>query len=152
MTEPLTTPKKLAWVTIPLLILMIFKGIILISISFVDFAEVVKYSSQISQKPLPPMNQEELSMLKWMIFTSLALDLIITQVTRSGLIAGKQWARISAIFLAFINMLFFLFPLGVLFAIAMLIGLFDRDVVLYINNRSKQDKLEEDNNKDNHQE
>lgn len=98
------------------------------------------------------MNQEELSMLKWMIFTSIALDLIITQVTRSGLIAGKQWARISAIFLAFINMLFFLFPLGVLFAIAMLIGLFDRDVVLYINNRSKQDKLEEDNNKDNHQE
>lgn len=124
-------PKRLAFLTVPLLISLFFNAISLLTLPFSrdTLNETISSYDRITGMTLPPLTPDQIQWVMWLSFFITAALILWLYNTRRGLLAGKSWARVSSVVIAVGSLLFF--PVGTLLGIVMLIGAFDRDVTNY---------------------
>ena len=124
-------PPKLAFLTIPLLVSLFMQAISLLTLPFSGGAlnDVLADFNRVSGRNLPPLTPEQINPVLWLSFFLTVLLILWLYNTRRALLEGKEWGLNSAIVIAVLSL--FLFPIGTLLGIVMLLGAFDRDVQRY---------------------
>lgn len=126
-------PAKLPLVTVPLMIEIVYQGLSLLLLPFFmqsdSFNEILAQMSTSLSLPAITLTPEQANTVLWTSFAFTTIVLLWLYFTRSGLLEGKRWARISAIAIAVFSL--FSFPFGTVLGIVMLIGLFDKEVMAF---------------------
>lgn len=129
--SPLPKPPRLAFLTVPLLVELIFQAISLLTLPFSGgtLNETLAEYGKLTGTTLPPLSPEMINLVLWISFAITAALILWLYNTRRAVLEGKSWGRVSAIVIAVLSLL--VFPFGTLLGIVMLIGAFDRDVQNY---------------------
>lgn len=125
-------PPRLAFLTTPLTIFLIWNALELLMLSFngeQNIRRSYEMAVTILGGSMPPITTEQVKFTLWITFILLILLILWLYNTRRGLLEGKSWGRVSAIVIAICSLL--VFPIGTALAVFMLIGAFDRDVTNY---------------------
>ncbi|MFC4638148.1 hypothetical protein [Deinococcus hohokamensis] len=125
-------PARLSFLTVPLLIGVIYNGLSLLVLPFSGprindmLAEV---SGQAGLSPLQ-LTPEQVTATLWTSFFLTAAIVLLLYFTRRAVLEGRSWGRGASIVIAVLSLL--IIPVGTLLGIVMLIGAFDRDVQRYV--------------------
>lgn len=128
---PRLKPRRLGFVTVPLLISLIYNAISLLTIPFSgdSLNTLLADYGKAAGQTLPPLTPEQIQSVLWIAFFLTAALILWLYFTRQAVNEGKSWGRVSSIVIAVLSLL--AFPLGTILGIVMLIGVFDREVVEY---------------------
>ncbi|THF83913.1 hypothetical protein E7T09_20565 [Deinococcus sp. KSM4-11] len=131
--EPVVRPPRLAFLTVPLLIGLVYNAISLLTVPFSGGALNEMLAQLNSASGLPPiqLTPEQIQVTLWISFVVTAGLILWLYYTRRAVMEGRSWGRVSSIVIAVLSLL--LFPVGTVIGIVMLIGAFDRSVVAYTN-------------------
>ncbi|UBV43090.1 hypothetical protein LAJ19_02380 [Deinococcus taeanensis] len=124
-------PRRLAFLTVPLMINLIYSAVTLLTLPFSgpvlnDLMAQMQTQMGVTGMTLSPA---QVTAVLWLSFALTVVQILCLYYTRRAVLDGRSWGRVSSIVLAVFSLLFF--PLGTVLGIVMLIGAFDRDVVAY---------------------
>ncbi|ABF46165.1 hypothetical protein [Deinococcus geothermalis] len=124
-------PARLAFLTVPLLIGLIYNVISLLSLPFSGETLNILLNdlSVASGQPPVVLSPEQILTVLWVSFFLTAGLILLLYFTRRALLEGRSWGRVSSIVIAVLSLL--IFPVGTVLGVIMLIGAFDRDVQAY---------------------
>lgn len=128
---PSPRPARLAFLTVPLLIGLIYNAISLLTLPFSGDtinALLAQFGSATGE-PVPALTQAQITTVLWLSFVLTAGLVLWLYFTRRAVLEGRRWGRVSSIVIAVLSLL--LFPFGTVLGIVMLIGAFDREVQAY---------------------
>ena len=127
----LPRPARLPFLTVPLLIGLIYWAISLLTVPFSGgtLNETLAEYSRLTGLTSVQLSPEQLGAVLWTTFFITALLVLWVALTRQAVLDGKRWGRTSSIVIAVLGLL--LIPVGTVLGIVMLIGAFDRDVQTY---------------------
>lgn len=128
---PPRRPARLAFLTVPLLIGLIYNALSLLTLPFSGAtlnAALSQFGTATGQ-PLPPLTPEQIMTVLWLSFALTAGLVLWLYFTRRAVLEGRSWGRVSSTVIAVLSLL--LFPVGTVLGIVMLIGAFDREVQAY---------------------
>ena len=126
-------PRRLSWVTTPLLIGIVFNSIELLLLPSQGRDTILasnKILGEILGQPLPAPSDAQVQGIVWMTFFVMAALITWLYLTRQAALEGRRWAVGSTVVIAVLSLL--VLPFGPLLGIVMLIGVFDRDVRAYL--------------------
>lgn len=125
-------PRKLAFLTIPLLIVLFYNAISLLTIPFSgDMVEaMVSDLGARAGEGLPALSPALVQTVLWLAFALTALILIWVYLTRRAVLEGRAWGRISSIVIGVLSLL--VIPFGTILGILILFGAFEREVTAYL--------------------
>ncbi|PTA68272.1 hypothetical protein [Deinococcus arcticus] len=128
---PGVPPKRLNFLTIPLLVLLLYSAFSLLALPFLG-PQLQSMLPELQGQLGLPGEVLPLSLIPtvlWLSFALTVLQILWLYYTRRAVLEGRGWGRVSSIVVAVFSLL--LFPLGTVLGLVMLIGAFDRDVVAY---------------------
>ncbi|MBZ9713980.1 hypothetical protein [Deinococcus multiflagellatus] len=128
---PGPVPKRLSFLTVPLLISLLYAAISLLALPFLG-PRVQEMLPELQAQMGLPADALPASLIPatlWISFALTALEILLLYYTRRAVLEGRAWGRVSSLIIAVLSLL--IFPLGTLLGIVMLIGAFDREVVAY---------------------
>jgi len=134
MSGPAASPPKparLAFLTVPLLIGLVYNAVSLLTLPFSGEtinALLAQFGSATGE-PLPALTQGQITAVLWLSFLLTAALILWLYFTRRAVLEGRRWGRVSSLVIAVLSLL--LFPFGTVLGIVMLIGAFDREVQAY---------------------
>ncbi|MDB5046695.1 MAG: hypothetical protein JWQ08_2745 [Deinococcus sp.] len=128
---PVPRPARLTFVTIPLLIGLIYNAVSLLTLPFSGdtLNDTVRQLEAALGSTVAPMSPELVTTVLWVSFFITSAIVLLLYFTRQALLEGKSWGRVSSIVIGVLSLL--LFPIGTVLGIFMLIGAFDKDVQAY---------------------
>ncbi|GGK23700.1 hypothetical protein GCM10008955_16630 [Deinococcus malanensis] len=124
-------PKRLSFLTVPLLISLIYNAISLLTLPF-STGTINDLLAQFSaQSRMPPMQltPEQITLTLWLSFFITVGIVLLLYFTRRAVLEGRAWGRGASIVIAVLSLL--LIPFGTILGVVMLIGAFDREVQAY---------------------
>ncbi len=124
-------PKRLAFLTVPLLVLLIYSAITLLTLPFSGpvLQELIPQLETQIGTPAGTLPTSLIPTILWLSFALTVFQILWLYFTRRAVMEGRAWGRVSSIVVGVLSLL--MFPLGTLLGIVVLIGAFDRDVVAY---------------------
>lgn len=124
-------PQRLSFVTVPLMIGLVYNAISLLTIPFsgTTINDLLADYGKASGQPIPPLSPEMIQTTLWLAFLT-ALLILWLYFTRRAVLEGKSAGRVSSIVIAVLSLLFF--PFGTVLGVIMLIGIFDEQVTAYL--------------------
>ncbi|MBB5236137.1 hypothetical protein [Deinococcus budaensis] len=124
-------PARLAFLTVPLLIGLIYNALSLLTLPFSGdtINTVLAQLGAATGEPVPALTQAQVMTVLWLSFALTAGLVLWLYFTRRAVLEGRSWGRVSSIVIAVLSLL--LFPFGTVLGIVMLIGAFDREVQAY---------------------
>lgn len=124
-------PPRLAFLTVPLMIGMVYNAISLLTLPFSGntLNDMLAMMSRDAGTALPSLTPEQIQTVLWVSFFLTAAIILWLYFTRRAVLEGRSWGRVSSILIGVVSLL--LFPVGTVCGIIMLIGAFDRNVVAY---------------------
>lgn len=124
-------PRRLSFLTVPLLIGLIYNAISLLMLPFSTgtINELLAHYS--AQSGMPPMQltPEQITLTLWLSFFITVGIILFLYFTRRAVLEGRAWGRGASIVIAVLSLL--LIPFGTVLGVIMLIGAFDREVQGY---------------------
>ncbi|AAF09907.1 hypothetical protein [Deinococcus radiodurans] len=125
-------PQRLSFVTVPLMIGLVYNAISLLTIPFsgTTINDLLADYGKASGQPIPPLSPEMIQTTLWLAFFLTALLILWLYFTRRAVLEGKSAGRVSSIVIAVLSLLFF--PFGTVLGVIMLIGIFDEQVTAYL--------------------
>ncbi|PNY82086.1 hypothetical protein [Deinococcus koreensis] len=124
-------PPRLAFLTVPLLVGLLYNAISLLTLPFQGGALNDLLAQLNTASGLPPvqLTPAQIQLTLWVSFVLTAALILWLYFTRRAVLEGRSWGRVSSIVIGVLSLL--LFPVGTVLGIFMLIGAFDRQVVAY---------------------
>ncbi len=124
-------PPRLAFLTVPLLIGLIYNAISLLTLPFSGdtLNAILAQLNAATGEPVAALSQEQLMTVLWVSFFLTCGIILLLYSTRRALLEGRRWGWVSSIVIAVLSLL--LFPIGTVLGLIMLVGAFDRDVQAY---------------------
>lgn len=124
-------PARLAFLTVPLMIGLIYNAVSLLMLPFSGDALNALLAELNAATGSPPvtLSQEQLMTVLWLSFFLTVGLILLLYFTRRAVLEGRSWGRVASIVIAVLSLL--LFPVGTVLGIVMLIGAFDREVQAY---------------------
>ncbi|MEW6420202.1 MAG: hypothetical protein AB1511_00555 [Deinococcota bacterium] len=128
---PARRPARLAFLTVPLLIGLIYNVISLLTLPFSGETLNILLSdlSVASGQPPVTLSPEQILTVLWLSFFLTAGLILLLYFTRRAVLEGRSWGRVSSIVIAVLSLL--VFPVGTVLGVIMLIGAFDPEVQAY---------------------
>lgn len=125
-------PRRLSFLTLPLMIGVIYNAISLLTIPFSGptLNELLAEYGKAAGQPVPALSPEVIQTALWISFFLTAALVLWLYLTRRAVLEGKSGGRVSSIVIAVLSLL--LFPVGTVLGIFMLLGAFDREVTAYL--------------------
>ena len=125
-------PRRLNFVTIPLMIGLVYNAISLLTIPFSGptLNDLLAEYGKAAGQPVPTLSPELIQTALWISFFLTALLILWLYFTRRAVLEGRNVGRVSSIVIAVLSLL--LFPFGTVLGVIMLIGVFDREVTAYL--------------------
>ncbi|GGP30454.1 hypothetical protein [Deinococcus wulumuqiensis] len=125
-------PRRLSFLTLPLMIGLIYNAISLLTIPFSGptLNDLLAEYGKASGQPVPTLSSELVQSALWISFFLTAALILWLYFTRRAVLEGKNAGRVSSIVIAVLSLL--LFPVGTVLGIFMLVGAFDREVTAYL--------------------
>lgn len=129
----LPRPPRLLFLTVPLLIALVYWALTMLVLPFMGpfLNTLLSDSSRAAGLPDLQLTPEQANETLWVVFGLAALFVLWLYFTYRAVLEGKSWGRVSSIVLAVLSLLNF--PFGTVLGILMLVGVFDRDVQAYLN-------------------
>ncbi|MDO4246708.1 hypothetical protein ACINK0_07460 [Deinococcus sp. VB343] len=129
---PRPLPRRLAFLTLPLMIALVYNGLSLLTIPFSGpmLNDLLVDYGKMTNQSVGPLSPEQIQMTLWISFFLTAALVLWLYFTRQAVLEGKASGRTSSIVIAVLSLL--LFPFGTILGIAMLFGAFDREVAEYL--------------------
>ncbi|WP_350243178.1 hypothetical protein [Deinococcus sonorensis] len=123
-------PEKLNWVTVPLIVLMVFQvlAVILVPLVWPLITAILSGDTTLASQDVQLARTVTGSAIAVAEVVQLII-LVFTFLTYRAVVQGRSWGRIAAVVLFVLNILNF--PFGTLLAVFGLIGAFDPDVQRY---------------------
>ncbi|MBB5297490.1 hypothetical protein E5F05_17860 [Deinococcus metallilatus] len=131
VAPPTRRPPRLAFLTVPLMIGLIYNAISLLTLPFSGdtLNTLLGELGAASGQPPVTLSQAQIMTVLWLSFFLTAGLILLLYFTRRAVLEGRSWGRVASIVIAVLSLL--LFPVGTVLGIIMLIGAFDRDVQAY---------------------
>lgn len=131
MTTPASRPRRLAFLTVPLLIGLIYNAASLLTLPFSGdtINTILAQLNAATGEPVPALSQAQLMTVLWLSFFLTSLTILLLYFTRRAVLEGRSWGRVASIVIAVLSLL--LIPFGTVLGLIMLVGAFDRDVQAY---------------------
>ncbi|ASN81602.1 MULTISPECIES: hypothetical protein [Deinococcus] len=126
-------PRRLSWVTTPLLAGIVFNSIELLLLPSQGRDTILasnKIASEMLGQTLPAPTDAELQGMVWMLFFVTAAIITWLYLTRQAALEGRRWAVGSTVVIGVLSLL--IVPFGTVLGAVMLVGVFDRDVRAYL--------------------
>ncbi|MFC4426724.1 hypothetical protein [Deinococcus navajonensis] len=124
-------PRRLSFLTVPLLIGVIYNAISLLTLPFSagSINELLaQFATRAGMTPVQ-LSPQQLAATLWLSFLLTAAIVLLLYFTRRAVLEGRAWGRGASIVIAVLSLL--IVPVGTLLGMVMLIGAFDRDVQRY---------------------
>ncbi|MVN89037.1 hypothetical protein GO986_20050 [Deinococcus sp. HMF7620] len=131
---PGPVPKRLSFLTVPLLISLLYAAFSLLTLPFLgpriqEMLPQIQAQLGLPTEVLPPAL---IPTVLWLSFALTSLEILLLYFTRRAVLEGRAWGRVSSLLIGVVSLL--IFPLGTLLGLVMLVGAFDREVVAYTKN------------------
>jgi hypothetical protein len=128
---PLQRPPRLAFLTVPLLIGLIYNAVSLLTLPFSGdtLNTLLAQVGTATGDPVTPLTQAQIMTVLWLSFLLTAGLILWLYFTRRAVLEGRGWGRVSSIVIAVLSLL--LIPFGTVLGLIMLVGAFDRGVQAY---------------------
>lgn len=129
--SPLQRPPRLAFLTVPLLIGLIYNAVSLLTLPFSGdtLNTLLAQVGAATGDPVAPLTQAQIMTVLWLSFVLTAGLILWLYFTRRAVLEGRSWGRVSSIVIAVFSLL--LIPFGTVLGLIMLVGAFDRGVQAY---------------------
>ena len=124
-------PPRLAFLTVPLLISLLYNAVSLLALPFLGDTvnTLLADMGRTTGQTFPALGPEQINSVLWTSFVLTSLVILLLYFTRRAVLEGRAWGRIASIVIAVLSLL--VFPLGTLLGVVMLVGAFDREVQAY---------------------
>lgn len=140
-SESKMPPRALVMVTLPLIFGLVYNCVSLVMLPFPDseqrlretYAAIAKIYQEQGNQVLPSLTTDMVQLSLWVTFIVLAATILWFDYTRRAIKDRRSAGRTSAIVLGFVSLL--VIPLGTLLGTVMLIGVFNKDVKAYLNQK-----------------
>lgn len=141
-SESKMPPRALVMVTLPLIFGLVYNCVSLVMLPFPDsekrlretYAAIAKiYQEQGTHTALPSLTTDMVQLSLWITFVVLVATILWFDYTRRAIKDRRSVGRTSATVLGFVSLL--VVPLGTLLGTVMLIGVFNKDVKAYLNQK-----------------
>lgn len=128
---PVPRPPRLAFLTVPLLVGLLYNAISLLTLPFSGgtLNDLLAQLNTASGLPPVQLTPAQIQLTLWVSFAFTVALILWLYFTRRAVLEGRSWGRVSSIVIGVLSLL--LFPVGTVMGIFMLIGAFDRGVVAY---------------------
>ncbi|AWT36468.1 hypothetical protein GCM10008956_19880 [Deinococcus arenae] len=124
-------PPRIGFLTVPLMINLIYSAITLLFLPFAGPTLTDTTSEMVKQMGIPDLTvtPAQVQTALWISFGLTTLQILWVYYTRRAVLDGRNWGRVSSIVLAVFSLL--IPPIFTILGIVMLIGAFDKQVVAY---------------------
>ena len=131
MSVPALRPRRLAFITVPLLIQLLLNGLSMLILPFSGglVNTLLADTARQTGGAAPTLSPEQVTSVLWVAFALTAAFVLLLYFTRRAVLEGRSWGRVVSIVLGVLSLLSF--PFGTVLGIFMLIGALDRDVQRY---------------------
>lgn len=124
-------PSRLAFLTVPLLVGVLYNGISLLTLPFQGptLNALLAQMSASASLPAMQLTPEQIQLALWVSFFLTMVLVLWLYFTRRAVLEGRRWGWVSSLVIGVLSLL--VFPIGTIMGIVMIIGAFDRDVRAY---------------------
>lgn len=129
--QPRPRPPRLAFLTVPLLIGLIYNALSLLTLPFSGetLNRLLAELNVATGQPAVALTPQQTLTVLWVSFALTAALILWLYFTRRAVLEGRSWGRVSSVVIAVLSLL--LFPVGTVLGLIMLVGAFDRQVQAY---------------------